>query len=252
MNTGSRPRRPRIARPGMLRTVVAWMLALVVVVFVLGGLGLAFPIQIILTLVVGWMRYVMRTLPSVTLDPELIAIGLVSLALLALGSHRFSSWLHAAMGRGAWRGRWTITGVAAMILLFVAGIASIGIVHQALWLSRERMTLSSGWSYRVRSNLRSLGTAVESYAHDHGRVPAVGDGTVASLRSHLEPTYIRLLPLQDGWGQPLYWLHRPGQSGYSIVALGKDQLPDPVPNMSPDQGGTDIYYSDGTFTSSWN
>src|SRR5206468_10157085 len=61
---------------------------------------------------------------------------------------------------------------------------------------------------RTMADLRSIGTACEEYAIDNNFYPG-STGTVvpaSSLVSQLTPTYIKILPARDGWGQPfLYW-----------------------------------------------
>jgi len=75
------------------------------------------------------------------------------------------------------------------------------------------------------ADMRSIATAIESYAIDHDAYPCPRPGLVplAELTALLEPVYIRDLPLQDGWGHP--FLFSCGGEGYGIVSLGADGQP---------------------------
>src|SRR5262249_9257130 len=58
-----------------------------------------------------------------------------------LGGHALGRWLFAGKpqadnaGSRVWTPRWTITLLSLVVLLFVAGIAAVGIAHQVAWLA---------------------------------------------------------------------------------------------------------------------
>ena len=57
-------------------------------------------------------------------------------------------------------------------------------------------------------NIRAAATSVEEYAIDNNIYPVLvrGSAMVGSLKPLLEPNYIKVLPVADGWGQGmLYW-----------------------------------------------
>ena len=57
-------------------------------------------------------------------------------------------------------------------------------------------------------NIRAVATSVEEYSIDNNIYPVLSRGAtgVSALKPVVEPTYIRDLPIADGWGQGLlYW-----------------------------------------------
>jgi len=79
---------------------------------------------------------------------------------------------------------------------------------------------------RAMADLRSAGTAVESFAVDWnvypGPVEPIDD--VARIETILEPTYIRALPKVDPWGNPFrFWSDT---THYAFVSYGPDGIPD--------------------------
>jgi hypothetical protein len=82
---------------------------------------------------------------------------------------------------------------------------------------RSRLTMA---------NLRSIGTAIESYSIDNVIYPGFDSSLVdvSALEESLTPIYIRNLPLEDGWGNPfLYWSDR---RVYTVMSVGSDELAD--------------------------
>jgi len=85
--------------------------------------------------------------------------------------------------------------------------------------SRQRQTMA---------DLRSVGTAVESYSIDNYFYPLQMDGLkgLETVEEALEPVYIRILPMLDAWDNPfLYWSD---ETQYVIVSPGADGILDPV------------------------
>jgi len=80
-------------------------------------------------------------------------------------------------------------------------------------VARQRVTVA---------DMRSIATAVEAFAVDNNLYPLQDDGlrTLESIRHELEPIYIRTIPLNDAWGNPmLYWCD---ESRYIILSLAAD------------------------------
>jgi hypothetical protein len=72
------------------------------------------------------------------------------------------------------------------------------------------------------ADLRSIGTAIESYAIDHNAYPGpIGAvGTIALVEEDLEPIYIRTLPHLDGWGRE-FLVYSDGTCYYLVSAGGE-------------------------------
>lgn len=76
------------------------------------------------------------------------------------------------------------------------------------------------------ADLRSIGTAVESYSIDLNTYPAQSKGllSVDFISPELSPVYIRTLPVKDPWGNEiLYWSD---QYEYILLSMGADGVLD--------------------------
>ena len=103
---------------------------------------------------------------------------------------------------------------------------------------------------RTMSDMRSVGTAIESYQVDNGFPPEQGSsGNVDGIRWHLQPTYIRTLPTMDAWKNPFQYVGGPSKNdNYWVRSYGKDGKYD----GNTTEGSTrsfdnDIVYSNGQF-----
>lgn len=112
---------------------------LLVVVFVLLVL-VVMPEQVTLvpwTILTGWIIVVGDVIPRMTWNWEMIATGLVCLVVFVAGFHWLASWMYRHRSADArWPWRWTLSVTLSVILLFGAGIAVIGLVHQTTWLAK--------------------------------------------------------------------------------------------------------------------
>ena len=77
------------------------------------------------------------------------------------------------------------------------------------------------------SDIRSIGTAVESYAVDNGHPPDLfgEEMHISILRTSLEPTFIRKLPTVDAWGTPFKWSRKQASTDYRVASYGSDTMP---------------------------
>jgi hypothetical protein len=164
-------------------------------VFVAPCAGQAYPAQIAFHLAFGWVWFLGRVLPKASYDPQGIGTALASLALLALGSHLFLRWL-----RPGWRARWTGTALGLVVLMFLAGTAAVGVLHQAGWLLRSRrpLVVTTG---RLRdiaapmqsaNNLKQLGIAAHGFANA-GDPPAFPPGGVFDAQGNALHGWMTLL-----------------------------------------------------------
>ncbi len=99
------------------------------------------------------------------------------------------------------------------------------------------------------NNMRTIGQALERYAIDHeSRYPK---GTsLAALETKLVPTYIKELPLDDGWKHPLRYDVNDSRASFTLRALGKDGelQQDNAATEDIDPFERDIVMVDGAFT----
>jgi general secretion pathway protein G len=106
-----------------------------------------------------------------------------------------------------------------------SGAMSTGIVA-AIAIPNLLNAIDRGKQKRTMADMRSIGTAMESYAIDNNRYPGPTDGWqgVGAIEESLEPLYIRILPARDGWENPfLIWSDG---SSYKIVSPGKGGIVD--------------------------
>ncbi|WP_435011171.1 DUF1559 domain-containing protein [Tundrisphaera lichenicola] len=180
----------------------------VIGLFVLVPLGLAFPSETLYSLAFGWIYFLGRVVPGVTVDRGGLAIGATCLVLVALLAHSFFGWLYRQVrgpeGAG-WRVRWTASMVGTVVLMFAAGIAATGIVHQAGWLlTSTEPWIGSSWivGYRVEStnNLKQIGLALFNYESTYGAYPPAA--TLDDEGRLLHGWQARVLPFLDQ--EPLY------------------------------------------------
>ena len=77
---------------------------------------------------------------------------------------------------------------------------------------------------RTLRDLRTIGTAVESYSIDADVYPIVA--SVEDLRPLLAPTYVTTFPMRDGWGHP-FRFNSNGQE-YTTTSSGPDATWEPA------------------------
>jgi type II secretion system protein G len=141
------------------------------------------------------------------------------------------------------------TLIELLIVVAIIGIlAAIAIPNLLTAMQRAKQK-------RTMADMRTIATAWEARATDVNKYSAAGALGIpssamsnATLGNMLQPTYIKVLPVHDGWGNLWkYFIDAPGQQ-YAIISYGRDGTPD----GSTTPGATtnfdcDIVYSQGTF-----
>jgi general secretion pathway protein G len=92
--------------------------------------------------------------------------------------------------------RRTDKGFTLIELLIV--VAIIGIIA-AIAIPNLLNAIDRGKQKRTMADLRSIGTAIESYSIDNNFYPVASDMT--ALGNVIEPLYIRTTPENDGWNR---------------------------------------------------
>lgn len=118
---------------------------------------------------------------------------------------------------------------------------------------------------QTMADMRSASTAAEAWAVDHDDLyPPPQSWT--DLQKELEPTYIKPMPLKDGWGNELAYVVSEDRKHYRIVSAGADNafdwdsrrivVKEPPKNGAPAEGQhtklsdrleDDIIFADGAF-----
>ena len=89
-------------------------------------------------------------------------------------------------------------GFTLIELLIV--VAIIGIIA-AIAIPNLLNAIDRGKQKRTMADLRSIGTAIEEYSIDNNFYPVAS--TIPLLEAEVSPSYMRKLPLNDGWGMTI-------------------------------------------------
>ncbi len=129
-------------------------------------------------------------------------------------------------------------GFTLIELLIV--VAIIGIIA-AIAIPNLLNAIDRGKQKRTMADLRSVGTAVESYSIDNNVYPVAA--AMSTLETFIEPVYIRTAPLTDGWTRSFQVAATIGE--YTICSGGKDG----GACTADGAGATQSFNSSITFTS---
>jgi hypothetical protein len=128
-------------------------------------------------------------LPQITVNADGILTGVIGLVGFVLGLHLLLRWF-AGTQDWPWQSRWTWGLATLVIVMFAAGIATVGSLHQVGWLVKSPGTLldrglrQAAARTTSSNNLKQLGLAALNYEAGHRLLP---------------PGYTT-----DRWGQPLH------------------------------------------------
>jgi general secretion pathway protein G len=145
------------------------------------------------------------------------------------------------------------TLIELLIVVAIIGIiAAIAIVNMINAIQRAKQKHSMG-------DMKTIATALEAYATDQNVYPAAAavslpsglslpTSTLGTVAGSINPTYIRLVPLVDGWNSFYLYGSSATRSDFAIRSTGADG----VPETSPLGGATthfnaDIIIVDSTF-----
>ena len=138
------------------------------------------------------------------------------------------------------------SGFTLIELLIV--VAIIGIIA-AIAIPNLLNAIDRGKQKRTMADMRSIGTAIESYAVDNNFYPkGMSNVTAAGITTHVSPIYIKTVPTTDGWSN--MWDCDSDALGtqYTITSIAKDSTAEGSP-----AGGTtsdfdcDIIFASGQF-----
>ncbi len=129
-------------------------------------------------------------------------------------------------------------GFTLIELLIV--VAIIGIIA-AIAIPNLLNAIDRGKQKRTMADLRSVGTAVESYSIDNNVYPVAA--AMSTLEPFIEPVYIRTAPLTDGWTRTFQVSATIGE--YTVCSGGKDG----GTCTTDGAGATQSFNSSITFTS---
>ena len=110
-------------------------------------------------------------------------------------------------------------GFTLIELLIV--VAIIGIIA-AIAIPNLLNAINRGRQKRSMADIRTIATGMEQYQVDFNFYPKDISGNVSNLQAYIEPTYVRKMPVTDGWNTPFFVQTDANGLAYPIASYGKD------------------------------
>ncbi len=131
------------------------------------------------------------------------------------------------------------TLIELLVVVAIIGIlAAVAVANLVGAVQRGRQS-------RTMADMRIAALAIEAYETDLSAFPR-GSGTLESLAPYLEPTYIKKVPVSDGWNRPL--LYDGSAKSYTLLSCGGNGTVDAPWGHGPTTGfQEDIVFVDGQF-----
>ena len=141
------------------------------------------------------------------------------------------------------------SGFTLIELLIV--VAIIGIIA-AIAIPNLLNAIDRSKQKRTMADMRSIGTACESYQVDNNYYPTLGSqADVSALSGVLTPQYIKVLPTIDGWNWNIAFGNpdSAASNAYTLRSYGKDGLKSTsTPAGATTDFNCDIVFQVGQFT----
>jgi prepilin-type processing-associated H-X9-DG protein len=202
-----------------MKGTLAFLLILFVSLAVVLGFITRLPGETLLHLLIGWASFTEGACRRVTVNWYGVATAGVCVVFLLLGGHPFAAWLITSICSAkpsnatnavsesttapvlapiGWSWKRTAQLLTVFMLLFMAGTAFVGLVHQIAWLATApepltRYRLSQGrFQYRRAPVDPFIGGGFSNYLDVYGQCPSNGEAPEENQGSHSWQT--RILP----------------------------------------------------------
>ncbi len=157
------------------RKISLWIIGSVAMLVLLECMGFEAPVFWAGTLGIGWIRFLLRVGPMIRFKWGMILSAMVYAAMLVAGSHLFLRWLclHLSVNH-RWHTRWTLSGFAIVVMMFVVGVSAVGISDHLTRLIASTQPIFKPRRDRERanrvkcaSNLHQIGLGLLLYANEN-------------------------------------------------------------------------------------
>jgi general secretion pathway protein G len=146
-------------------------------------------------------------------------------------------------------------GFTLIELLIV--VAIIGIIV-AIAIPNLLNAIQRAKQRRTMGDMRTVATAIEAYSVDLNRYPpaagfsmptgvAIGTTTLSNAEGYISPTYLRKVPLVDGWGSYFLFSANTVGTDYMLCSYAKNGTVDTFVYGPTTSFNADILYVDGQF-----
>ena len=136
-------------------------------------------------------------------------------------------------------------GFTLIELLIV--VAIIGIIA-AIAIPNLLNAIDRGKQKRTMADMRSIGTAIESYAVDNNFYPKnMASVGAAGITAHVSPIYIKTVPTTDGWNNTWDIDSTATGAEYTITSIAKDAAAGTNPGGTTALFDCDIVFANGQF-----
>jgi hypothetical protein len=97
-------------------------------------------------LLFGWLYFLIRNLPRMSVNPAAVISGAIFVALFVAAVQRGGvSYCRAASAKSGsdrrWCFRWTLMVLAVVVLMFLVGLATIGLARHLGWLLSSKQPI---------------------------------------------------------------------------------------------------------------
>jgi hypothetical protein len=155
------------------------------------------PFQFLFLLAAGWIMFLGRAAPVMTIDWPSVGIAALAIVLFFGGSHALlgSPWRGA--GKGAWPLKRSLAATVLVATTFVAGLSMVGLAHQVVWMFSDGepiigSTFTAHFRTSSSNNVRQIGFGLTNHLVKKGRYPP--GGTRDDRGRMLHGWYAHLLP----------------------------------------------------------
>jgi type II secretory pathway pseudopilin PulG len=188
-----------------------------VIIFLMGFLGISWPIEFAFHLIVGPFLHSWKNLPPFFSQWHSALLPLACLAIAVIIAHRFIRWwINTKEINIAWRVGHSVAAALLILLGSAAAIAMSGITHQAAWLVSSPWLESNQRSRQVVAvhNARQILLALHEYEIGHGRYPDTLDEAVKTAELPARLLWVETGP--NRLREPFIFL-KPGRPSSGVV-----------------------------------